>query len=163
MSHYQGCLPHSSKSQSLSLSWSPFRLRTDTQALDATTVELPSPSGKWKTIDDRTGKITGIVVFREDHGQVSGTIETILDPPVPNPTCYLCSGALKDQPLVGMRVLWGFKRNGNQWTGGQVLDPETGKVYRALFALEDGGNKLRLRGYVGMPIFGRTQHWLRVE
>jgi uncharacterized protein (DUF2147 family) len=103
-----------------------------------------------------------IVVFREVRGQISGTIETLLDPSLPDATCSLCSGALKNKPVVGLRVVWGFKRNGNQWTG-QVLDPETGKTYRALFALEDGGAKLRLRGYVGMPMFGRTQHWLRAD
>lgn len=122
-----------------------------------------SPVGRWKTIDDRTGKARGIVDLREENGKLSGTVEVLFDPPVPNPTCYLCGGNLKDQPVVGMQVLWGLQKDGNQWTGGQVLDPETGKSYRASIALEDGGKKLRLRGYILMPMFGRTQHWIRVE
>jgi uncharacterized protein (DUF2147 family) len=122
-----------------------------------------SPVGRWKTIDDRTGKPRGIVDLREENGKLYGTVESLFDPPVPNPTCYLCSGDLKDHPVVGMQVLWGLQKDSNQWTGGQVLDPETGKSYRASIVLEDGGKKLRLRGYILMPMFGRTQHWIRVE
>ena len=124
---------------------------------------LPSPTGDWNTIDDATGKSKSIVEIREENGKLYGTIEKLFDPPVPHPTCYLCSGAMKDRPLVGLQVLWGFKQSGGQWSGGQVLDPETGKIYRASLSLEDGGKKLRLHGYVGVPLFGRTQHWQRVE
>jgi uncharacterized protein (DUF2147 family) len=124
---------------------------------------IASPVGRWKTIDDRTGKPRGIVDVREENGKLYGTVESLFDPPVPNPTCNLCSGDLKDHPVVGMRVLWGLQKDSNQWTGGQVLDPETGKSYRASIVLEDGGKKLRLRGYILMPMFGRTQHWIRVE
>jgi uncharacterized protein (DUF2147 family) len=122
-----------------------------------------SPAGKWKTIDEKTGKVKSIVAIREQDGQLYGTIETLFDPPVPHPTCYLCSGAKKDMPLVGLQVLWGFHLDGSQWSGGQVLDPETGKIYRASLALEDGGKKLRLHGYVGIPLLGRTQYWTRTE
>jgi len=122
-----------------------------------------SPAGRWKTIDDATGKAKSIVDIREENGTLTGTIETLFNPPVPHPTCYLCSGAKKDQPLVGLEVLWGFHRDGAQWSGGQVLDPETGKVYRASMALEDGGKKMRLHGYILVPLLGRTQYWVRVE
>jgi uncharacterized protein (DUF2147 family) len=122
-----------------------------------------SPVGRWKTFDDRTGKARGIVDLHEENGEIYGTVESIFNPPVPIPTCYLCSGDLKDHPIIGMRVLWGLQKDGNQWIGGQVLDPETGKRYRATIALEDGGKKLRMRGYIMMPIFGRTQHWIRLE
>lgn len=122
-----------------------------------------SPLGKWKTFDDATGKLKSIVAIRERNGVLEGTIETLFNPPVPHPTCYLCSGAKKDVPLVGLQVLWGFRLDGAQWSGGQVLDPETGNVYRASMALEDGGQKLRLHGYFGIPLLGRTQRWVRVE
>jgi uncharacterized protein (DUF2147 family) len=122
-----------------------------------------SPVGRWKTIDDVTGKAKSIVAIHEDNGKLYGTIETLFNPPVPNPTCYLCSGERKDHPLVGLQVLWGFQRDGNQWSGGQVLDPETGKIYRASLILEDGGKGLRLHGYIGIPLFGRTEHWVRAE
>jgi uncharacterized protein (DUF2147 family) len=131
------------------------------QASDLENAPVNSPVGKWKTIDDKTGKVKSIVAIREQDGKLYGTIETLFDPPVPHPTCYLCSGAMKDQPLVGLQVLWGFHADGSQWSGGQVLDPETGKIYRASLALEDGGKMLRLRGYIGIPLLGRTEYWVR--
>jgi uncharacterized protein (DUF2147 family) len=133
------------------------------QGQSALSASAVSPVGKWRTIDDVTGKPKSIVVIREQHGKLYGTIERIFDPPVPHPTCYLCSGTMKDRPLVGLQILWGFKADGSKWSGGQVLDPETGRIYRASLALEDGGKRLRLRGYIGIPLLGRTQYWTRVE
>jgi uncharacterized protein (DUF2147 family) len=132
-----------------------------------------SPVGRWKTVDDVTGKVKSIVQIREENGKLYGTIEELFDPPVPHPTCYLCTGDLKDRPLVGLQILWDFvpdgshqnvgDQNGGEWSGGQVLDPETGKIYRASLALEDGGKKLRLHGYFLITLLGRTEHWLRAE
>jgi uncharacterized protein (DUF2147 family) len=133
------------------------------QAGNTTVAATASPVGRWKTIDDATGKVKSIVELREESGKLYGTIETLFDPPVPHPTCYLCSGAPKDRPLVGLQVLWAFHPEGSGWSGGQVLDPETGRIYRASLALEDGGKKLRLHGYFGIPLFGRTEHWVRAE
>ncbi|HEY1804178.1 MAG TPA: DUF2147 domain-containing protein [Terracidiphilus sp.] len=133
------------------------------QSVSARNPGLPSPVGRWKTVDDASGKVKSIVQIREQNGKLFGTIEQLFDPPVPHPTCYLCSGDLKDRPLVGLQVLWDFAPDGNQWSGGLVLDPETGKIYRASFSLEDGGTKLRLRGYIGIQLLGRTEHWIRVE
>ena len=127
-----------------------------------------SPVGRWKTVDDATGKVKSIVAIREENGKLYGTIEQLFDPPVPHPTCYLCTGDLKDRPLVGLQILSGFAQdgdhqNGGEWSGGQVLDPETGKIYRASIALEDDGKKLRLHGYFLVTLLGRTEHWLRAE
>jgi uncharacterized protein (DUF2147 family) len=122
-----------------------------------------SPVGRWKTVDDATGKVKSIVAIREENGKLFGTIETLFDPPVPHPTCYLCSGPLKDRPLVGLQVLSGFAQDGSQWSGGQVLDPESGKIYSASLTLEKGGKTLRLHGYFLVPILGRTEHWQRDE
>ncbi|MGA3132274.1 MAG: DUF2147 domain-containing protein [Terracidiphilus sp.] len=130
-------------------------------AIRAQTDAASSPVGRWKTIDDHTGKPKSIVEIREQNGTLTGTIETLLNPPTPHPTCNLCSGAKKDQPFLGLEILWGFHLDGGQWSGGQVLDPETGKVYSATITLQDGGNKLRLRGYIGISLLGRTQYWLR--
>jgi uncharacterized protein (DUF2147 family) len=122
-----------------------------------------SPVGRWKTIDDKTGKAKSIVDISERSGKLFGTIETLFDPPVPHPICHLCSGPNKDRPLVGLQIMWGFQADGSGWSGGQVLDPETGKIYHATLALEDGGKHLRLRGYIGVPLLGRTQRWQRAE
>jgi uncharacterized protein (DUF2147 family) len=132
-------------------------------AADQPAPDTAIPMGRWKTVDDATGKVKSIVAIREQNGKLYGTIEQLFDPPVPHPTCYLCSGTRKDQPLVGLQVLWGFRRDGSQWSGGQVLDPESGKVYRASLTLIDGGTRLRLHGYIGIPLLGRTEYWIRAE
>lgn len=137
--------------------------RALTQAAGAPGESFSSPVGRWKTIDDATGKAKSIVAIREENGRLYGTIERLFDPPVPHPTCYLCRGEMKDRPLVGLEVLWGFRQEGNQWSGGQVLDPETGKIYRASLVLEDGGKKLRLHGYILILWIGRTEHWQRAQ
>jgi uncharacterized protein (DUF2147 family) len=156
----------------LSLAPIAFSLSASAQAVPRSNPALPSPLaspvGRWKTVDDATGKVKSIVAIREENGKLYGTIEELFDPPVPHPTCYLCTGDLKDRPLVGLRILWDFvpdgsDQNRSQWSGGQVLDPETGKIYRASIALEDGGKRLRLHGYFLVTLLGRTEHWLRAE
>jgi uncharacterized protein (DUF2147 family) len=141
-------------------------------ATQGSTLPSTSPVGRWKTVDDATGKVKSIVAIREENGKLYGTIETLFDPPVPHPTCYLCTGELRDRPLVGLQVLSGFVQNGDhengdhqngEWTGGQVLDPETGKIYRASLSVDADGKTLRLHGYFLIPVLGRTEHWQRDE
>ena len=69
----------------------------------------------------------------------------------------------KDQPLIGLMILWSLKKNGDEYAGGEILDPASGKVYKSKMRLIEGGKKLDVRGYVGVPMFGRTQTWLREE
>ena len=124
-----------------------------------------SPVGRWKTVDDATGKIKSLVVIWEEEGKVHGKIERILDPSStdPVPRCSHCQGDLKNRPLIGLRILWDLKKDGAAWTDGKVLDPESGKIYRCSLTLEDGGKKLKIRGFIGFSILGRTQVWLRDE
>jgi uncharacterized protein (DUF2147 family) len=124
---------------------------------------LSSPVGRWKTVDDHTGQVKSIVRIREQNGTLYGTVEQIFNPPVPNPLCIACTGALKNRPIIGLQILWGLRKGGNEWSGGEILDPETGHIYRCFLTLEDGGTKLRVRGYIGLSIFGRTERWLRVN
>jgi len=126
---------------------------------------LSSPAGRWKTIDDETGKTKSIVVIREEKGKLYGTIEKVLDSdqPGPNPLCIHCEGDLKNKPENGLQIMWELKRDGDQWSGGQILDPHNGKIYRCYISLEDGGKKLKVRGYIGFALLGRTEYWLRVE
>jgi uncharacterized protein (DUF2147 family) len=121
--------------------------------------------GRWKTIDDATGKFKSLVSIWEENGKVYGRIEKILDPSStnPDPRCDHCQGELKNRPLIGLRILWDLKRDGAQWSGGKVLDPESGKIYKCVLSLEDNGKKLKLRGFVGVSLLGRTQYWLRDE
>jgi uncharacterized protein (DUF2147 family) len=124
-----------------------------------------TPVGHWRTFDDVTGKVTSIVVIREENGKLGGEIEKLVDPDPAdhNPRCLRCEGDAKGKPLIGLRILWNLRRDTDQWTGGRILDPDNGKVYRCDITLEDRGRRLRVRGFIGFSVLGRTQYWLRVE
>jgi uncharacterized protein (DUF2147 family) len=122
-----------------------------------------SPVGRWKTVDDVTGKAKSVVAIWEENGKLFGRIQKILDakPDDPNPTCDDCQGEQKGQPVLGLRILWDLQKDGDGWSGGTILDPESGKTYKCLISVEDGGTKLKVRGFVGVSMLGRTQYWLR--
>jgi len=125
----------------------------------------PSPTGLWKTIDDSSGQTKGLIRIREVNGQYEGKLEKIFPKPGedPAPRCDKCEGARHNQPVLGMTILWGLTRQGDEYQGGEALDPENGKIYRAKMKLIDGGKKLEVRGFIGISLFGRSQTWLREE
>jgi uncharacterized protein (DUF2147 family) len=122
-----------------------------------------SPVGRWKTIDDVTGKVKSVVAIWEEKGKLYGRIQKLLnpDPKDPNPTCDDCAGEQKGKPVIGLRILWDLQKNGDGWSGGTILDPANGKTYKCLISVEEGGTKLKVRGFMGVPLLGRTQYWLR--
>ena len=120
----------------------------------------PTPVGLWTTIDDRSGKVRSEVRIYERDGALHGRIEKIILPGK-HERCVACTDERRDQPALGLVIIRNMKSDGDAWTGGDVLDPENGKVYTATLRLEDGGKVLKLRGYVGVPMFGRTQTWTR--
>jgi uncharacterized protein (DUF2147 family) len=122
-----------------------------------------TPVGRWKTYDDKTGAVHGLVEVTEEQGVLKGRILKSYDPLKPNPTCDLCEGENKGKPVLGMVFLWGLSRQGDEFKGGFILDPDNGKVYKAKLKLEDGGRKLQVRGFIGISLLGRTQTWVREE
>lgn len=122
-----------------------------------------SPAGLWKTIDDKTGEPKAIVRITDAGGDVSGRIEKLLNPNAPrNEVCSQCTDDRKNKPIIGLTILKSMKQDGDDvWSGGNVLDPKNGKIYKARIELKDGGRKLELRGYLGP--FYRTQVWMRAE
>jgi uncharacterized protein (DUF2147 family) len=124
-----------------------------------------SPAGLWKTIDDQSGQAKGLIRIREIAGKFEGKIDKIFPKPGddPAPRCEKCEGSLHNQPVLGLTFLWGFTRQGDEYQGGEILDPESGKIYRAKMKLVDGGKKLEVRGFIGFSLFGRSQTWLREE
>ncbi len=124
-----------------------------------------SPVGLWKTIDDKSGKPRSLVRISESNGVLSGKIEKLFKEPGEdtNPKCDKCEDERKDQPIIGMTFLKGLKKEGSEYTGGEILDPNNGKIYRSKLTLIEDGKKLNVRGYVGAPMFGRTQVWVRAE
>lgn len=117
--------------------------------------------GQWTTIDNNTGKEKSVVEIYENNGKVYGKVVQILDKAKENKLCDKCKGANKGQPVKGMVIIKGLEKDNDTWEGGTILDPETGKVYKCYIALEDK-NKLKVRGYIGFSLLGRTQYWNRV-
>jgi uncharacterized protein (DUF2147 family) len=122
-----------------------------------------SPSGLWKTFDDRTHKARGTVRIYEENGVFFGKIESSFNPDEVTEHCGKCAGDRKDEPIIGLVFLRGMTRHGSEYDGGDILDPESGYVYRCRFALSNDGEKLLVRGYLGLSIFGRTQTWIRMD
>ena len=125
-----------------------------------------SPVGLWKTIDDETGKEKSYVRITETGGVLSGKIEKLIDPSQPNPKCDKCTDDRKDAPVVGLNIIRNVKKDEDRsdlWEGGDILDPNNGKVYKVRLSPQDGGKKLTVRGYIGVPMLGRSQTWVRVE
>jgi uncharacterized protein (DUF2147 family) len=124
-----------------------------------------SPVGLWKNIDDVSGKPKALIRISESNGVLQGQIEKLFRAAdqEQNPKCDKCTDARKDQPIIGMVFMNGLKKDGSEYTGGEILDPDNGKVYRSKMELTDGGKKLKVRGYIGVPMLGRSQVWVRQE
>jgi uncharacterized protein (DUF2147 family) len=124
-----------------------------------------TPVGLWKTIDD-DGKTEKSLVRISDAGggALSGKVEKIFDSGKQDAKCDKCSDERKDKPVLGMTILRNARQDADDketWTGGEILDPDNGKVYKTRLKPVDGGRKLEMRGYIGP--FYRTQTWVRVE
>lgn len=124
-----------------------------------------SPIGLWKNIDDVSGKPKALIRITESNGALQGKIEQLFRAPSEdqNPKCEKCEGARKDQPVIGLVIMTGLKKDGDEYNGGEILDPDNGKVYRSKMHLTDSGKKLSVRGYIGVPMLGRSQVWVRQE
>jgi uncharacterized protein (DUF2147 family) len=121
-----------------------------------------TPFGKWKTIDDSTGKAKSIVEIYEQGGKLYGKITKLFRGPNEDqdPKCDKCKGAKHNQRVIGMVILEGLKKDGDEWNGGTITDPANGKTYKCKIRVENG--KLKVRGYIGFSLLGRTQYWLPV-
>lgn len=120
-----------------------------------------NPEGLWKTTDDRTGRPKGIVRIYQDKGLYFGRVVEALNPEEAKQTCTLCADNRRNQPVVGMVVISGMRKDGNEYNGGEILDPDSGTVYRCKFRMEDQGQRLIVRGFIGFALFGRSQTWIR--
>jgi uncharacterized protein (DUF2147 family) len=124
--------------------------------------QQPTVIGKWKTIDDETGKAKSIVEIYEKSGKIYGKVLDILEAEHRNKVCSNCSGEDKNKPILGMIVIKGLTKDGSEYSSGKILDPKNGKLYKCYITLESK-DKLKVRGYIGISLFGRTQYWYRVK
>ena len=136
-------------------------------ALSANAMAQMTPIGLWNTIDDKTGKPKAEVrITANAAGDLSGVVvrglEAVADP---EPNCEKCSDDRKGKPKIGLEIIRGGKKTEGKdvWEGGYILDPNNGTNYRLLLTPTEAGKKLQVRGYVGTPMLGRTQTWVRVE
>lgn len=124
--------------------------------------------GYWRTIDDATGKPKAIIRITEnqDHS-LNGQILKIFPRPGydQNEVCEHCEGDKHNQRIVGMTVMNNLKPdpdNVNRYVKGSILDPNNGKTYHCNVLLSSNGQQLQVRGYLGVPLFGRSQTWMKV-
>jgi len=123
-----------------------------------------SPVGLWQTIDDKSGKPRSLIRINKQNGEYSATVEKgLLETDTGDAVCSKCTDERKDQPIIGMTIAKGLKENGDRYDGGNILDPENGKVYKCKMTLNESGNELEVRGYIGISLLGRSQIWTRVE
>jgi uncharacterized protein (DUF2147 family) len=126
-----------------------------------------SPVGLWRSIDDESKQPKAeIRITQTASGGLSGVVErSLLTTPSTEPHCNLCTDDRKDKPKIGMEIIRGGQQSDGKavWEGGKILDPENGKNYSLRLTPIEGGKKLEVRGYIGAPLLGRTQTWIRVQ
>jgi uncharacterized protein (DUF2147 family) len=125
--------------------------------------QTQSPVGTWETVDDKTGSPRALIEITQDQsGVLSGKVVKGLIPGEPtDKRCTACTDERKDKVIIGMTVLRGMHQEGDDWEGGDILDPDNGKVYRCKMHLEKGGTVLVVRGFIGFSLLGRSQSWVR--
>ncbi len=121
--------------------------------------------GIWKTIDDKTNQALSLIKIDLVNGMLEGTVIKTFPPAGETPLlyCNLCKDERKDKPIIGMKIMTDLKRDQpGVWSGGKILDPKEGEVYKVKITTEDG-KKMDVRGYIGFPLLGRTQVWYKAE
>ena len=122
-----------------------------------------SPIGLWKTFDDRTGSARAIVRVCEENGKLFGRIERSFTPGAETRVCGVCTDERKNQPIIGLLIIRNMKPADGEYSGGDILDPENGSVYRCKLHVDESGTHLVVRGFIGISLLGRTQTWQRLD
>jgi uncharacterized protein (DUF2147 family) len=120
-----------------------------------------SPLGLWKTVDDKTGMPRAMVRIYLQDGKYLGRIEQSFTPGAETRVCSACADERKNQPIIGLLIIRNVTLRDGEYGGGDILDPDTGSVYRCKFHLEKDGTVLVVRGFIGISLLGRTQTWHR--
>lgn len=117
--------------------------------------------GLWKTFDDKTKEKKSVIeIYKEDDLYFAKITEIFSGDK--NAICNTCNGIKKGQPIIGLVIIENLKKDKNEFNEGSILDPENGKTYSCYLKLIKN-NKLKVRGFLGISIFGRTQYWIRKE
>jgi uncharacterized protein (DUF2147 family) len=130
-------------------------------AIASQAADPQSPIGLWKTVDDKTGMPRAIVRIYVQDGKYFGRIEQSFTPGAETRVCSVCTDERKNQPIIGLLIIRNVTSRGGVYAGGDILDPDTGSVYRCKFHLEKDGTVLVVRGFIGISLLGRSQTWQR--
>ena len=125
------------------------------------TIHAQSIIGSWETYDDQTNEKKSVVEIYTINGEYFGKI-TELYKKDKDTVCEKCKGKNHEKRVIGLVIIENLTRNGKKFDGGTILDPESGDVYKCYLQLEND-NKLKVRGFLGISVIGRTQYWLRKE
>ena len=117
--------------------------------------------GRWINKDDKDGKKKSVIEIYYKNGFIYGKVVELLKDATTS-VCNNCPGEKAGKSLIQMDILWNMKPDGNEWSGGQIVDPKTGKIYSCILSLEDPRH-LKVRGYIGFSLIGRTQTWERLD
>jgi uncharacterized protein (DUF2147 family) len=124
----------------------------------------PAPvTGLWRTVDEQ-GQEKSVVEVYEQGGKIYGKIVSLKEPNEPDgkpKICSKCTGSNKDKPVIGLVIINGLSVDGDEYAGGTIMDPNNGKVYKCKMEAVEGGKKLKVRGFLGISLVGRTQTWLK--
>ena len=126
------------------------------------TINAQDIFGKWNSMNDDTGEIDSVIEVYKKDGKAYAKVIEIKDKERQNAVCDLCEGKNKNKPILGLNILTGLEKDGDEWSGGKIIDPRKGKIYKCYIELENP-NKLKIRGYVGFALIGRTAYWKRAE
>ena len=118
--------------------------------------------GKWHSTNDDTGEVDSVIEMYEKDGKAYAKIVEIKDPERQKAVCEKCEGDNKNKPILGLEILTGLEKDGKEWSGGEILDPRNGKVYKCYIKLVKP-NKLKIRGFIGFSLLGKTKYWNRAE
>lgn len=118
--------------------------------------------GKWHSFDEETNKVESVIEIYQKNGKAYAKIIEITDPIRRDATCLKCRGEKKNKPILGMGILSGLTKDNDEWNGGTILDPKNGKEYKCYIKLLDNST-LKLRGYIGFSLIGRTALWKRAD
>lgn len=135
--------------------------RTQTWKREGTSTDK-TPVGTWQIIDDHWNRVKSVVEIKDVNGELKGVIQKIFLLPHEgtDPVCTECDGKLKNTKVVGMKIIWDFKKEGDKWVDGKILDPGNGNTYSSSIWLIDSAT-LKVRGYLGP--FYRSQVWKRTQ
>lgn len=118
--------------------------------------------GKWNSTNDETGEIDSVIEIYKKENKAYAKIIKIMDPSRQNSVCTACEGANKNKKILGLNILTGLEKNDDEWSGGEILDPRNGKVYNCYIKLVQK-DKLKIRGFIGLSVFGKTKYWKRAK